>query len=297
MSRENQRTDDTATDDRGIGSGTGDDVAAGTLREKIRKDGATFSRNGIDQDLLMEAVRRGPLLDALRAAPATATELDDSLELSRSTIHRAGESLQERGLIEKSNGQLELTGLGTVVADEVTMFEVRMRTAASLEPFLNTIDSDGVPVEHFTDATVTRPKPRQPHVSIQRIIELIEDASSLRMLSTVLSSIYVDVGYREMMDGMEIEAVFDEQAISIMLSEFQEKARETIETGNFDVYVHSGLPFELFVFDDKVGLAAHDENGIAQVFIESDSTRAIAWAEEFYAQHLGEAEPLWLSDR
>jgi predicted transcriptional regulator len=116
------------------------------------------------------------------------------------------------------------------------------------------------------------------------------------MFSTVISPVYVDVGYREMMNGMKIEAIFDREVIDIMLSEYPEKAHETIATGNFDVYTHDGLPFELFIFDDKIGMAAHNENGIAEVLVECDDSSAIEWAEDLYAKHLSTAESLMLSD-
>lgn len=243
-----------------------------------------------DQELLLEAVRRAPMLTSLRSDPATPSDLVDELDLSRSTIHRAKESLLELDLIKQSNSYLELTRLGEVFADEIEQFSTQIGTATSLKPLLNTIGTCKIPLEHFAGAKVTKPASRRPHISVRRIVELIEESDSLRMFSTVLSPIYVDVGYREMTSGMEIQAIFDEQAIDIMLSEYPEKAYETIKTGNFDVYAHDGLPFELFLFDDRMGMAAHDEDGIARVFVECDAPSAIQWAEDRYAHYFSDAE-------
>lgn len=248
------------------------------------------------REFLMEAVRRAPMLAELRWGSATASELVDAVDLSRSTVHRATNSLEELDLIEKTDGAFELTSLGKIVAEETQQFGSRMSAAAALEPFLNAIDTDDVPIEHFVGAKITRPEPRQPHASIQRIIDLIEASERLRMLSTVISPIYVDVGYREMMSGMQIEAVFETQAVEIMVSEYEQKARETIGTGNFEVYMKDELPFELFLFEDKVGMAAHDENGIAQLVAETDSQAAMSWAEELYEEHAAAASPLHLQE-
>lgn len=168
----------------------------------------------------------------------------------------------------------------------------------SLKQFLNAIELNGdrFPIEHFTDARITRRKARQPHNTIHRIIELFENSDSLRMFSTVISPVYVDVGYREMMDGMKITAIFDQEVIDIMLSEYPEKAYETITTGNFEVFAHDGLPFEMFIFDDKIGLAAHNENGNAEVLVECDDPAAIEWAETLYAEHRSRADPLLIDD-
>lgn len=247
-----------------------------------------------DQDILLEAIRRAPILAALRSEPATPSDLVDELGISRSTIHRAKESLVELGLVVQPNSHLQLTGLGEIFADETQQYSARIRAAQSLQPFLNTIDTCKIPIEHFANAKVTKPMSRRPHMSVRRIVKLIEESDSLQMFSTVISPIYVDVGYREMTSGMEIEAVFDEQAIDIMLSEYPEKTYETVKTGNFDVHVHDGLPFELFLFDDKMGMAAHDEDGIARVFVECSAPPAIQWAERLYDRHFSEAESLHL---
>jgi predicted transcriptional regulator len=247
-----------------------------------------------NQEFLLELTRREPVLQALRSGSATGSELATSVDMSRSTVHRATTALEEYDLVAKSNGEYELTGLGHIIAKRVDAFGAEVRTARSLEPFLNTIDMPGFPTEYFIEASITRPTPRQPHTSIHRIIELIEQSDSLRMLSTVLSPIYVDVGYREMQTGMEVEAVFDEEAIDIMASLYAEKAKETIEMGNFAVYSHPGLPFELFILDDKMGMAAHDEHGVARVLVECEDAAAIEWAKDLYAEHRSEAVPLMM---
>ena len=266
------------------------------VAEGIRGNGAVDPTPRAGQDFLVETIRRAPLLRALTDGPASIADLSDSVDMSRSTIHRATNSLAERHLLRRSNGEYELTILGEIVAEKTGTFGEDVETAASLEPFLNTIDTAEVPVEHFVDASVSRPTPRQPHTSIQRIIELIEGSDTLHMLSTVLSPIYVDVGYREMMDGMQIEAVFDREAIDIMVTQYAEKAYETISTGNFSVYAHDGLPFELFVLDDMVGMAAHDDYGVARVLVECDDPEAIEWAERLYRERRSEADPLLVSD-
>ena len=254
----------------------------------------TDRREDLDEDFLIHSVRRAPLLQALNTGPHTASELVDSLDRSRSTVHRAITSLEERKLIEKSNGEYRLTRFGETVADETTGFTDRLSTANSLEPFLNTVDDTTIPIECFVDAEVTRPQSRLPHASIQRIIELIEQSDTLRLLSTVISPVYVNVSYREMLDGMEIEAIFEPETIEIMLEEYEEKAYETVSTGNFDVLIHNNIPFELFLFDERMGMAAHNEDGIAQVFVESDTDAALAWATDVYETHLAAAERLQL---
>jgi len=249
-----------------------------------------------NREFLLEAVRRAPLLRLLQRGPAEASALSASVDMSRSTVHRALNSLEECDVLEKSNEEYELTNMGTFVAEATTRFSTRASTALNLTQFVNSIDMNGhgFPVEYFSDVTITRRKERDPHATIHRIIELFENHEDLRMFSTVISPVYVDVGYREMMDGMQIEAIFEREVLDLMLSEYPEKAHETISTGNFEIYAHDDLPFELFLLEDRIGMAAHNQNGNAEILLECDDPSAIEWAENLYADHLSRADPLRL---
>jgi predicted transcriptional regulator len=246
------------------------------------------------REFLLEAIRRAPILVSLQQESVAASELSNKVDMSRSTIHRAVKSLDEYDIIEESGGTYELTSLGEILAREIQMFGTRANIAHSLRDFLNPVEvnSERIPLEHFGDAKTTRRTSRQPHATIHRIIKLIEDAESPKMFSTVISPVYVGVGYRKMMDGMKIEAIFDREVIDIMALEYPEKAYESVSTGNFDLYAHDGLPFELLIFEDKIGLAAHNENGNAEILIECEDTSAIEWAENVYSEHLSDADSI-----
>lgn len=244
----------------------------------------------VDPDFLVEIVRRSDLLAALQAEPASASDLADRVDLSRSTIHRATDSLTDANLIEKVDGAFRLTGYGTVMAKEVGAFRQRVEATQRLEPFLANVDMTDFPVEHFAKATVIQPKPRQPHYSVRRIMELIEETNELQVFSTVISPFYVEIAHREMLDGMNATAIFDEQTIDIVLEEYREQTQEAIESGHFDVYIHNDLPFELFLFDRRIGMAAHDEHGIPRVLVVSESSEAVAWGQHLFESYLEEAQ-------
>lgn len=297
MNDERAETEDCTVADGGTGSV---DVSESAVSEPEREDGERAEpMSEAQREFLLEAVRRAPLLQLLRSEPAAPGTILESIDMSRSTFHRSINALEEYDVVEKTDGEYELTGAGEILVEELKWFSDRACTALSLTEFLNSIEINGdrIPIEHFVNAEMTRREPRQPHATIHRIIRLIERSDDLRMFSTVISPVYVDVGYREMMDGMHIEAVFDREVIDLMLSEYPEKAYETITTGNFDVYAHNGLPFELFLFDDRIGMAAHNENGNAEVFVECKDPSAIEWAEDLYTKHLSKADPIALTDR
>lgn len=251
-----------------------------------------MERETLTDDLLVDIVKRASLFERLRDGPREATDLVETLDVSRSTLHRTTRSFVENGLLRETDEGFELTGFGHAVADEVTRFRSRVRSADKLETFLNTVEATDVdvPTERFSDADVVRPKPRRPHVAVERILELIERSESVRMCSSIISPFYVDVAHREMMNDTKIDVVFDHHVVDIIASEYAERAAEAARMGMLEIRVHDEVPFELFVFDDRVGMAAHDDDGVARVFVEADSPEAIAWAEDVYGTYRDAAE-------
>lgn len=252
----------------------------------------TMDQETLPDDLLVDIVKRASLFEQLCDGPRKAKDLVENLDVSRSTLHRTTHSFVENGLLRESDEGFELTGFGHAVADEVTRFRGRVRSANKLETFLNTVEATDVdvPTERFSDADVIHPKPRQPHFAVKRIMELIEQSKSVRMFSSIISPFYVDVAHREMMNDTKIDVVFDHHIVEIIVSEYAERATEAARTGMFEIRVHDDVPFELFIFDDCVGMAAHDDNGIARVFVETDSPEAIAWAADVYESYRDAAE-------
>ena len=250
------------------------------------------------REFLLEAIRRAPLLEYLGCGSANAGEILEGVDMSRSTVHRALDSLSEFDIVQEAGGEYELTEMGRIIVEEMDRFGTRVWTASSLTQFLNSIEMEGteIPIEYLSDATVTRREPRQPHATIHRIMELFEKANELRMLSTVISPIYVDIGYKQMMNGMAIDAIFEREVVDLMLSEYPEKAYETMAIGNFDIYAHDDIPFELFIFEDRIGMAAHNVQGNAEILIESDDPTVVSWAEDLYERHHTEATSLSISD-
>ena len=240
-----------------------------------------------DEQLLVEIARRAELFEALRETSHTARELESRLRMSRSTIHRATHSLEERGVIRKNGDGYELTGMGRVLAEGLFDIQTKTEAACRLKPFLNTIEASEVdiPVEEFAEARVTRPRPRQVHFGVSRIIDCIDETESLKIFSSILSPLYVDTALRNMHCGTEINAIFDADLVDIITERYAEEAFEALETGRFHVRVTEHIPFELFIFDDQMGMAAHDDNGVPRAFVETDSRGAIRWAENLFSRY------------
>ncbi|MDS0476728.1 hypothetical protein [Natrinema sp. 1APR25-10V2] len=115
----------------------------------------------------VELMRRSELLAALLDGPKTPNELDDATSLSRSTIHRALESLADQCVLVDTDRGFELTGFGRVVATELTRCRTTIATADRLRPLLEEVDTTEVtfPLEDLADA---RSRSRNRHTPTSR---------------------------------------------------------------------------------------------------------------------------------
>lgn len=233
-----------------------------------------------------ELVKRMPLMQALSDEELTFTELDNRLDISRSTIHRAVKSLCENEVIKESNGTFEITDWGAVILDELDRFSARTEAVCGLESFLNTVDYDAVdvPVGQFVNAEITEPKPRQPHYCVKRISELMQDADDFRLFTSVVSPFYVDAVCQKLRNGTEVEVILDAEAATILTDEYPRGTKNQLERGALDIRVHENIPFELLLFDERLAMTAHDD-GIPQALVETDADGAIEWGESLYESY------------
>ncbi|MFC5972186.1 helix-turn-helix transcriptional regulator [Halomarina salina] len=237
--------------------------------------------------LAVEAVTRPDLLDALREGAMTTGDLERMLDCSRSTVHRAVSLLRESGAAVQTDDGYALTGVGRSVAAETRRYRDRLGTAARLGPFLNAlpVDAPEPPLDAFADATVTEPDGRRLHPSLSRLRDLVADSDRVRLLSSVISPVYVDLLHEAVLDGARVQAVFDPAVVEIIFEEYAGDVRDAADTGTFEVRIGDDCPFELFVFEQRVALAVHDEAGHLRAFVESSDDDAYAWCERLFDRY------------
>lgn len=251
----------------------------------------------MDTKRLIELVRRGPVLAALREEGSMdRRELEQHLDVSKSTVHRFTRSLRDHNLIERSGGEFVLTPLGEVSAAEVAAFEASIETAWALAPVLEAASAHGVDVDigAFSDATVTTAAPGHPYRPVNRFMSLVEGTDTLRGLDPAsINPLHFDAIYERIVDGMETDAVFPPSVVEELLASNPDRARAAFESGNLTLWVHDDLPFGLTLCDDRVGVGVYDaETGLLRLYADTDGSAAREWADEVYADYRADATAL-----
>ncbi|ELZ05249.1 helix-turn-helix transcriptional regulator [Natrialba asiatica] len=243
--------------------------------------------NRIDPDRLVDIVRHGPALEALRENPLDRREIEEQLDVSRATSHRLTKWLGEQGFVEKSDGRFQLTGRGEAVTDEVLRFEANVSTAHRMGPLLDVICPHHAEfaIEPMVDATVTVAEPADPYRPVERFISLVSESETFRGFNTThLAPLNIGEFYHHLFDATESEIVYPSHIIENILDVYPTRANEAIDHGKLTLRTREELPYGLAIFDERVGIGGYnDETGLMQAFVDTDSSLAREWAERVYA--------------
>lgn len=288
-------------DDRGLVEGSNGRLALTAPGEMIAEELSRFERSvlttlrltELDHDLLLDIVRYAPGLEALVDGPRDRRELEQRLDVSRTTSYRFTRSFEDLGLTEKSERGYELTVAGKEVRDAVTTFERNVETALRLGPVLEAVrdTNPAFDLDAFTDATVTTADHGDPYSPVSRCIELVEETETVRgvFIGAVVPLYLSDIGQR-IIGGMDTVNVASPERVAEALAEAPARCLEVCASGHFTVYLHDDLSYGLLVLDDRVGIGVlQTDTRRAQMFVDTDSPAAREWAEAVFESYRSEA--------
>lgn len=254
----------------------------------------TDDRLGTDE--LVDTIRHGPILEELLKGPLDRREIERRVDVSRTTSHRMTRWLDERNLIEKSEGEFSLTGQGEIVAEETLRYERNIQSGRRLAPLLEVIcdHHKEFVIEPFADATVTTAEPDDPYRPIERFVSLFRETDTFRGFNTTqMAPLSVEEFHQRIRDEMETELIYLPDVIEKLCSTAPERASEAFESDHLTLRTRDALPYGLAIFDNRVGIGGYDkETGQLRVFVDTDAAIAREWAESVYASFRADSDPL-----
>ncbi len=256
---------------------------------------ATTPHTG-ETDLLIDLLRRSPLLEELQGQAYERRELQDRLGVSRATSHRHTKLLSELGVIEQDDRAFSLTESGRLLTDAILRFKREASSALQLAPVLEAAVDTSVDIEldAFAGATVTSAVRGDPYSPVARFVALVQETESLRGFDIdVIAPLYMDEVQQRIVDGMETMEISLPAVAKDALDGYPEKCMQACKSGYLTVQLHDDLPFGLAIFDDRVGIGVY-EAGTRQlsVFVDTESPAVREWAETLYERYRNEAIPL-----
>lgn len=248
---------------------------------------------------LRETLRkRAGVLASIRDVPAGKPALVERLDVSRSTVDRAVDSLVETGQIRRVDGEYRATAHGRLALDTYQEYVDLTDTLAESAPLLDGLPAD-VSVDRalFESGTVRVAEPHAPENAITEAVKELQFAERLLVFSPVVKSNYVRLVQEQVEErGLDVTLVLETGASESMaaLTNMTETIAELVESESFSLFrTDRELPFMLYLMlgdeSDTVGITVHEDGGIVGSVTASDPD-AVAWGQEWFDDVMTDTE-------
>lgn len=229
-------------------------------------------------DVMQLLARRADLLGCLREGVQDKRELEETLGVSRSTLNRALNDLEENHLVVEQVDGYTVTPGGDVACritqtwkpfSEALPVLAHLALDARLEPAL------------FRGATVARADQPNPEAPIDHLETIVRAGSRVKGMSPVVLSRYVQLFYTQLVEqDVVVDVVLSEACFEYLLAEHYDEMSAAVGTDHCTFWqTGDTLPFGLAIVDDEhVWLGIHDEEGNVKGTIANSSDDAAEWA-------------------
>ncbi|ELZ89381.1 helix-turn-helix transcriptional regulator [Haloferax sulfurifontis] len=247
---------------------------------------------------LVTSPNRLAALRALDEGPATAGELQATLDTSRSTVWRVMKSLSERGWVAKSGEEYEITPLGVVVVEQLqsAISTVEAATAFAESDLLRWLPRDdfGFNLGALASATVVAPTPSDPQAPLRLAVSHVESADRIRILTHAASPDVLATIHRRRNDDIDVEVVMTDGAYEAM-ARSEKTARQLadlFDAPGISLYRYERVPYVLSILDaDRVGMGVVDDHGRPRAVLDAEADAVVDWARSTYTRYRAEATP------
>lgn len=212
-----------------------------------------------DVGYLSRSVNRIVILDALTEGASSRRELAEVTEVSRTTLDRIMNELEDRNWVERTpDGDYVATPAGTHLMRQFRPFLKSVEALRRLDETLEWLPDDELEIglEHFSDAFIRRPESGDPVEGIEYMNRLVRDASEFRILTHLVPPASL---LQAMRDGvvsgrLSLEAVSSQEDTNFPSEQStRRKLWRDILEADADLYLCEGpLPCNLWIIDETV---------------------------------------------
>lgn len=252
-----------------------------------------------DDEILQTAIERRAALSLLAEGPHHRREMQDELDVSKTTCHRIVRTFDNNGLLDRTDRGYQLSAKGELLESYVDEYYRNVRATFEYEPLVAAFAETDVTfnIEAFHDARITCPEPNDPTLPLDREFEIFHETDYFTVVdgNQHVPELYleqvIEIGLEQ---GKEAEHIAPIPIVEKRLFQFPEvhKAHPTADA-TLKYRICPDLPFGLVLYDHEhvVVRAYDDETGSIELMLDTDSEAAVAWAKDVIEQYREKADP------
>lgn len=240
-------------------------------------------------EFLARSTNRVEILQLLATRSHTRGELAAATGASQATLGRILEDFAERSWVKREGGKHVATATGELVADGIDDLVAVLETEGKLRDIVAYLPTAELrfDLRRLADATVTVPSRTRPSAPLQRVLDGMKGATTLRAFSHTLNEQSLATAHDRVTAGEQtFEAVLSVSAIEALTTDSQLWTRVRALADHDDAAIRVSreeVPLSVTVADGTVYLLVRDEGGILRASIDTDDTVVHEWAMETFS--------------
>lgn len=249
-------------------------------------------------DFLSVMDRRSDLLRLLGERALTKAELEDELDVSRSTIDRGIRDLELKELVRRTEEGYRQTLCGRLALEEYDTFTDRIEGLCDSSELLGDLDRETeISPVMLADATVVTADRTSPHRPLEVLYGIVDRAESVRGFAPAVHPRQVETYTAQITDhGMTADIVVTTDVVERLVANYAAEFEAVVASDTVRLRQTSGdLPYSLTVADTDDGpvsaIMVYADDGIRGCIL-NDSPAAVAWARDRFEQVATNAAPL-----
>jgi predicted transcriptional regulator len=256
----------------------------------------TDSRPSVLLDTLSNRVR---VLENVRRGVDDRREIEDALGVSRQTVTRALQELEDVNVVRDTyTDGFEVTLYGELAYRQYDNLRSTYGWLAEAEELLKSVPPDiSVEARVLEDADVVTPDEHAPHQPLQHVENLVEAGGGLQGIIPIVLPKYVDLLHDQIVGrGVETDLVIGDDLISPLSATYRDQFRAWVSADNCTVWrTAEELPFGLAVAGSgSMWLGFHRDGGGVHGALVNDAEPAVEWARETFEQYQEPADEVLL---
>jgi predicted transcriptional regulator len=249
-------------------------------------------------EFLARSGNRIEVLATLSAGAYSRRELGDVVDASQPTLGRVLNDLSDRKWIAYDGERYSATATGRLVAAGITDLHARLEAETHLREVVEWLPAEALDVDLLAlgDATITTPTATRPNAPLGRMLDLLGETGSVRLVSHSFNSQKLDLLCDRTAGGsLAVRGVFAADAIDALAAdpELRSSLRSVVTADEAEIRVHDGaIPLAMEVTDACVHLLLRDDEGVVRASLDTDDPAVRSWAEATHERYWETATPL-----
>lgn len=246
---------------------------------------------------LTSSQNRITILQQLADSPGRQSELVRRCDISKATVHRAIDDMENRGWVTEKDGEYQLTALGTALITHYDEFEESFASVLRKRAFFEHFDTDvEIPTDVVTDFELTTPVSGDPHATMEvfRNEARSGDIDWFAGILPIMSPGYIEIAENMFDAGAQMELIVAQGAVDAMQSNYGDDLERALGADNFSLYIYPGqLQMALATFDhDRAMIASVDENDQLHAGLDGGSDTVLDWTTKMFESIRAQSQPL-----